>query len=228
VSKKILCLSGWGQKYDSLNIIFRNPIFDPFFIEHCNYTKFNKIDEFFDSIKKQKPNFDIVVGWSLGGQLALRLIEQEILKPKLLFLIAPPFQMVKDKKIQTAMSPKTFEEFYNSFCASPNIALKKFSILTAMNDKNSKEIAKNLDINNDNFANLKYWLEELKRFSCFDLHFKNCPKTIFLQGAGDMIVHPNQTSYFQKQIKDFQLETFKNCGHAPHLNDIHRVRKLFF
>lgn len=231
MSKKILCLSGWGQKHNSLEFIFRDAVFDPFFsdknsIISSNYALFSGIEEFFSSIESQNINPDIVIGWSLGGQLAIRLIEKKILQPKLLILIAPPFQMIKDSKIQSGMSPRNFEEFYKNFTTSPNKTLKQFAILSAMNDRNASEIAKNLDINDENFEQLKFWLEELKRFSCFEVDFSNMPKTLFFQGAGDMIVHETQAQYFKERIGDFHLEIFKNCGHAPHLSDIEKMRHI--
>ena len=222
--QKILCLTGWGQKFDSLEFIFNDSNFDPFFVSSINYTKFGAVDDFFEAIKLENPQ--IVIGWSLGGQLAIRAIEKKILNPELLFLIAPPFQMMKNDKIQAGMSQKTFLEFYSNFVKSPDKTLKQFAILSAMNDKNAKEIAKTLDISDDNFEQLKFWLEELNRFSCFDVDFSNMPKTIFFQGAGDMIVHESQAQYFKQRIKDFTLEIFNNCGHAPHLNDAPRVRKI--
>jgi pimeloyl-ACP methyl ester carboxylesterase len=222
--KNILCLTGWGQKFDSLEFIFRESNFDPFFVSSLDYSKLNSLEDFFTEVEKL-PNPDILVGWSLGGQLAIRLIEQKILSPKLLVLIAPPFQMMKDSRIQAGMSEKTFLEFYNNFCQAPDRTLKQFAILSAMNDRNAKEIARNLDINDGNFEQLKFWLEELNRFSCFDVDFSNMPRTLFFQGAGDMIVHASQAEYFKSRIKDFELEIFKNCGHAPHLNDVTRMRE---
>jgi pimeloyl-ACP methyl ester carboxylesterase len=223
--KEILCLSGWGQKFDSLENIFSDEVFDPFFVSSFNYSTLDNLEAFFGKIKSTR-YADVVVGWSLGGQLAIRLIEKKIFSPKLLILIAPPFQMIKDECIQAGMSPKTFAEFYGNFVKSPDKTLKQFAILSAMNDRNAKEIAKTLDVSDDNFLQLKFWLEELKRFSCFDVDFSNMPRTLFLQGLGDMIVHESQSNYFKNRIWNFRLELFKNCGHAPHLNDVKRVRKI--
>ncbi|MDX2083590.1 MAG: alpha/beta fold hydrolase [Rickettsiales bacterium] len=230
MSKKIICLTGWGQKFDSLEFIFRDPLFDPIFFatSSLNYSVFDSAIEFFTNVKSSNLHCDILIGWSLGGQLALRLIAQKILNPQLLILIAPPFQMVKDKNIQAAMAPNVFAEFYHNFCKAPNQTLKKFSILSAMNDRNASEIYKNLEIKDDDFGCLKFWLEELKIFSCFNLDFSQMPRTIFFQGAGDTIVHASQAEYFKKRIKDFRLEVFKNCGHAPHLSDVEKFRKIIF
>jgi pimeloyl-ACP methyl ester carboxylesterase len=124
------------------------------------------------------------------------------------------------------MSQNSFDEFYGNFVKAPTQTLKQFSILTAMNDRSAKEIAKTLDINDKNFAQLKFWLEELSRFSCFDVDFTNMPRTLFFQGAGDMIVHASQAEYFKERIKNFRLEIFHNCGHAPHLSDVSKFRDL--
>jgi pimeloyl-ACP methyl ester carboxylesterase len=226
VSKNILCLSGWGQKSDSLEVIFKESFFDPFFVSSFDYSTFGAPEDFFAAIKSQNLNPEILIGWSLGGQLALRLIEKQILAPKLLILLAPPFQMLKDERIHAGMSRATFTEFHKNFSQAPDKTLKQFSILTAMNDQNASGIARNLDIRDQNFDQLKFWLEELSRFSCFDMDFTNMPRTLFIHGAGDMIVHASQAEYFKERIKNCRLEIFKNCGHAPHLNDVEHLRKL--
>jgi pimeloyl-[acyl-carrier protein] methyl ester esterase len=223
--KKIICLSGWGQKFDSLESIFDSIFFAKTEISSFNYSQLSSLEEFFSKISQEKSP-DILIGWSLGGQLAIRAIEKNILKPKLLILLAPPFQMVKDVRIQAGMAKNTFDEFYNNFAKAPSKTLKQFAILTAMNDKNASEIAKNLDINDGNFQQLKFWLEELERFSCFDVNFETMPKTLYFHGAGDMIVHASQSKYFQERIKNFHLEIFKNCGHAPHLNNLEKLREI--
>lgn len=224
--RQIICLSGWGQKFNSLEAIFSESFFDPFFVSSLNYSGTAAVEDFFSEVAAQNSNPEIVIGWSLGGQLALRLIEKKILNPKLLILIAPPFQMVKDSRIQAGMSQNTFAEFYKNFSDAPDKTLKQFAILASMNDRNAKEIAKNLDINEENFEQLKFWLEELSRFSCFDLDFTNMPRTLFFQGAGDMIVHASQAEYFKARIPNCRLEILKNCGHAPHLSDVEQVRKI--
>lgn len=226
MSSKILCLSGWGQKFDSLEIIFKESDFDPFFVSSFDYSRLGNIEEFFADSFFKNSNPEVLIGWSLGGQLAIRLIAKKILFPKLLILLAPPFQMIKDNRIQAGMSKSTFADFYQNFVKGPDKTLKQFAILTAMNDRNASEIARTLDVNEENFEQTKFWLEELSRFSCFDIDFSEMPRTLFVQGAGDMIVHASQAEYFKERIKNFRLEIFKNCGHAPHLNNLTNLRDL--
>jgi len=243
VARQILCLSGWGQKFNSLEFIFNDKVFDPFSVSSLDYSRFGEVDEFFNFLREEQfsakessqdengaKNFhpEILVGWSLGGQLAVRLIEKQILKPKLLILIAPPFQLMKDAKIQAGMALEAFKKFHDNFVDAPDQTLKQFSILTAMNDINAADIARNLDVNDKNFAQLVYWLDELARFSCFNVDFSNMPRTLYFHGAGDMIVHVAQAQYFQQRIKDFHEVIFSGCGHAPQLSDGKRLREMIF
>lgn len=227
MKSQIVCISGWGQKSDSLEFIFNSSKFANSEIISLDYSAFNSLKDFFAHIKSLTLNPKLVIGWSLGGQLALRIISEKIFSPKSLTLIAPPFQMVKNEKISAAMSKKTFCEFYENFKSAPNETLKKFSILTAMNDKNAKEIVKNLNISDKNYKNLTFWLEELERFSFFDFDFSkisNDIKILHFQGKGDMIVHNSHANLFQNNLKNLEIELVKNCGHAPHLSDPEFVR----
>jgi pimeloyl-[acyl-carrier protein] methyl ester esterase len=216
--KSILCFSGWGQNFKSLEASFSQNILEKFNISSLNYSLSEGFLKFKDSYKFP-PNPEVIIGWSLGGQIALRLIQNKIFTPKLLVLIAPPFQMVKDARIQAGMSLKTYNDFFNSFSQAPGVTLKKFSILSIMNDKNKSQIIKNLEFSAENNHKLITWLQELKDFSFFDFDFTNIPQTLFYIGAGDMVVHNSQSKYFADRINDFELHIFNNCGHAPHLSD---------
>jgi pimeloyl-[acyl-carrier protein] methyl ester esterase len=216
--KSILCISGWGQNFKSLETSFSENILQKFNISSLNYSSFEGFLKLKDSYNFP-PNPDVVIGWSLGGQIALRLIQNKIFTPKLLVLIAPPFQMVKDSRIQAGMSLKTYNDFFNNLSQAPDATLKKFSVLSIMNDKNKSQIIKNLEISDENHQKLLIWLQELKDFSCFDFDFTNIPPTLFYIGAGDMVVHSSQSKYFADRINDFELHIFDNCGHAPQLSN---------
>jgi esterase/lipase len=277
LSKHIICISGWGQKFDLLenNIFIKNCLNltnfnnnEQCLIKSLNYSQFKNVDDFFSSIshliqntefmtkdfcqksrremktvdatasfpngifgEKTKSEIDILnqigytrdrpkilIGWSLGGQLALRIIEKKILIPDLLVLISTPFQMVQSLEIQDAMPIETFNKFRDELIKNPNSALKKFSALCAMNDKNASAIKRSLNIDEKNFENLLFWLDELKKFSCSNLDFSDVPRTLYFQGLGDAIVHKNQAKLFEKKIKKFQLYSFDKCGHAAHLS----------
>ncbi len=226
--REVVCLSGWGQKFDSLEYIFDHHHFSDFKVSSYNYFLNHCVDDFFCEFSKTYKNIDCIIGWSLGGQLASRLIAKKIIKPKLLILIAPPFQFVKNSKIKAAMPKNSYQDFLNNFKAAPNKTIKKFSILTIINDINSKNIIQNLALENSNNKSLIYWLQELGRFSCFDIDFDNFPSTLYFHGIGDMIVHNSQKDYFKEKIRDLTDISFEKCGHAPHISKEKEVRNYIY
>lgn len=215
MKKTVLCLSGWAQKPDSLEKLFLKNA-DEFEIINFDYSKFSDYTSFIQAIKELKINPKILVGWSLGGQLASRLIEEKLLDPQFLILIAAPFQFVKSPQIGAAMPQKSFDEFRRNFVESPDKTLKKFSLLMNINDKDGAKLAENLDINDENHQKLAFWLDELERFSCYQITFNNFPKTLIIHGLSDMVVHVSQSQIFHEKIPNSQLEIIKDCGHVPH------------
>src|SRR5690349_8984668 len=121
----VFTISGWGQAHDSLASIA------PDSATHLDYSNFTNIGAFFDSIKGQAP--DILVGWSLGGQIALRAISDGIIKPKKLVLLATPYQFVASKDVKCAMDRDTFNLFHTGFENDPVKAIKRFLTLISMN-----------------------------------------------------------------------------------------------
>ncbi len=221
---QILCLSGWGQKFDSLAAIFSESFFDPFFVSSFDYFAFDDFKKLCLAAKLEKPNTKILIGWSLGGQVAIRLVAEKVLAPELLILIAPPFQMVSGGLVSSGMPKTTFAEFCKKFSDAPSKTLKRFATLVSTNDCNISEILRSFSANNQNPSQLKFWLEELGRFSCLNVDFSNMPRTLIFQGEGDIITHISQVEFFKQKIKNLRLEIFKDCGHAPHLSDLARVR----
>ena len=53
MSKTLLCLSGWAQKHDSLEIVFTNSsIKNDYKIYSLDYSNFDSVDDFFQKLKK--------------------------------------------------------------------------------------------------------------------------------------------------------------------------------
>lgn len=220
-----LSFSGWSQNPDSLEIIFRNSDCN-IELKSFDYSRFDNIENFYFQIQKLSFIPNLVIGWSLGGQLAIRLIERKIINPEFLVLIGTPFQFVKSSQIAAAMPKTAYENFKGKFSKAPDETLKKFSILTMMNDKNSRELFENLTITSENHKNLIFWLEELGRFSCHEIDFSSFPKTLIIHGAGDIVVHPSQAEVFAKKIPHAILKIITNCGHAPHYNNADELQKI--
>jgi len=222
----VLSLAGWAQKPNSLDSLFSEPS-SPHKIINFDYTQFSSVEDCFNAIKNLPTNPDIVIGWSLGGQIAARLIANKILTPKLLILIAAPFQFVKSEQIAAAMPKNSFESFRENFIKNSAQTLEKFSLLMMLNNTaRAKELAKNLYINDKNYDNLLFWLDELGIFSCYDLNFTNFPRTLIFHGQDDLVVHHLQSKIFASKIANSRLEILPNCGHCPHISNQEQLQKI--
>ena len=216
----IMTFSGWGMAHDALANV------TPEGSHHVDYSNFTSAQELFKSLKGQSP--DVLVGWSLGGQLALRAISDGILAPKKLILLATPYQFVANKEVKCAMDKDTFSIFVRDLGRAPEMTLKRFITLISLNDANAYDIITKLKqtTSMENSKKWFYWLEELENFSCNSIDFSIIPTTYAIHGRDDTIVDSTQTGLFKSLIADLHLEIFDHCGHAPHLHDEARVKAI--
>jgi len=216
-SRNTIALSGWGQQHDSLQVILPKA-------KHIDYAAIGGIAPLFSELYNQQ--CDVLVGWSLGAQLAVRAVVNNHLKPKFLVLIAPPFQYVACDEIESGINKKTFSLFKNAYKVAPNKTFRKFAAMVGKNDSNLLSILETLDTDRQNHQGWINWLDELGTFSCKGLDFRDFPDTLILHGDGDIVTNIEQSYLFADQIYKSRLEVYSECGHAPHLHDVDKTRNL--
>lgn len=214
-----LTITGWAQKQDSLQKLANEKS------EFFDYIKFKNYKELSLSIKKTIEK-DVVIAWSLGTQIANRLIAEKKLSARLLVLIAPPYQFVSDIYENNAINHLAFMAFKNAFHFMPSKTLQKFTSMIAFNDSNLREIAENITIDENNHENWEGWLEEIGNFSCKSIDFSSFPRTFIIHGNMDTVVDIRQIENFKKKIKDLRVEVVENTGHAPHLHNPELIKKI--
>ena len=208
---KITILSGFGQEPETFKNVFSNKD-----VIALDYLQNKNFEDLLTQDLKAYDN-EVVIGWSLGGQFAIRLIEKQILKPKLLILIATPFQFVENDKNKVGMPSQSFNQFQNALDENPAQALAYLRHLASLEDKNPHDVL-NCMVAVLDTDNLNSWLKELKDFNCFNVDFKNFPKTIYICGDGDAVVNYKQNKYFSERLSDFEMQIIFSCGHAPHFS----------
>jgi pimeloyl-ACP methyl ester carboxylesterase len=227
MNKKILCLNGWGQKPKTLENAFKE-VFKDADISTIDYLIPNPLKN------KILTEHDIVIGWSFGSQMAVRYIEAGFLKTKLLILIAPIFQFVENETNKVGMPKEMFDGFFKGFKEYPDAIMQQLIQMSATGDENSNLVFDKMKTQDCSkhylnvFSNiaLEQQLLELKKFSCFDVNFKNFPKTICFSGVNDTVVASSQTKLFAERIEDFELHIIENCGHAPHFSHMEEIKKI--
>lgn len=215
---RIISFSGWGQEYDALENIAHGAM-------HVDYKSFENIESLFKSMENTE--CDLLIGWSLGGQVALRALSSGTIRAKALVLLATPFQFVAGGGLKCGIDMDNFNNFVSGFKKDPVATLKQFALLVGKNDENAKDIIRKLkERDYENVEKWAYWLDELGNFSCSRIDFSRIPKTLAIHGRDDSVVDVSQTGLFRPFIADYKLEVMDNCGHAPHLHNEPKVKRL--
>ena len=125
----ILLITGWGGGTNLLHSLQQALQQQGHEVELINI--FNAFDQDVLQHKAEWAHqFDVIIGWSLGGQLASLLvdeIEQHYAEQKILITLASNPCFVANDTWQTAMPPQTFQVFKQSFEQDAVATLKKFA-----------------------------------------------------------------------------------------------------
>ena len=207
-----LFLNGWGQ--DSVQ--------PPGICADANIIDYSAFQNFeaFAAHAARHASPEILIGWSLGGLLAARLVAEGIWKPKRLVLIAAPFQFVADAHFAHAMPPDVFAVFRKNYVEDNMRTVARFNHLIVKGDAQAEMILPVLqNADAGNIPRWLPWLDYLGSNSAATLDFNNFPKTLLIQGREDAIVSFQHAEAYKKVITDAKLVMMEQASHAPHLRD---------
>jgi pimeloyl-ACP methyl ester carboxylesterase len=217
-----LAISGWGQPYDALAAVVPDAA-------HAHYARYTSVEDALAAIATVARDCEYVVGWSLGGQLAVRAIAAGMMKPRRLTLIATPFQFVETPKLKLGMKRDTFEKFRGNYEANPKRTIDKAWELVVKGDTRPAAVREHLTPDKKEQA-LKFdwlsWLHMLDGYSCDSLDFSEFPPTLLVHGAHDVVVAPDQSARFAQAIPQATHVEWKGCGHAPHWHNTDGLKQL--
>ena len=139
MKQRILLITGWGGGTQLLHALQQQ-------LQQTHEVELINIFNAFDSeILQQQVElaraFDVIIGWSLGGQLATLLvdqIEQYDAERKVLITLASNPCFVANALWQTAMPLATFQSFQQSFNDDAVATLKRFGYMVCQGVATSK------------------------------------------------------------------------------------------
>ncbi|MDH0030790.1 MULTISPECIES: hydrolase [unclassified Acinetobacter] len=141
LSKKILLITGWGGGAELLKPLHDALEQQGHSVERINI--FNALDnEILQQHVELAVKFDVIVGWSLGGQLATLLvneIQQQYDEQKALITLASNPRFVAQPDWTTAMPVETFFAFKQSFEQDAITTLKRFGLLVCQGASSAKK-----------------------------------------------------------------------------------------
>jgi pimeloyl-ACP methyl ester carboxylesterase len=191
-----------------------------------DYARHASMDAALAAIAVHKPQR--VIGWSLGGQLAVRAWATGLIWPRQLVLIAPPFQFVATAQ-PPGMKPDLFAKFRANVARDPNRAMRKGWELIYKDDSRAETVKAHMHAQNMASALARdwlYWLDALQDFTLADTDLTQAPPILLIQGGQDAVVHPDQADYFAAAMPHLRLVRFAHAGHAPHWHDAAAMQAL--
>ncbi|RZG43801.1 alpha/beta hydrolase family protein [Acinetobacter wuhouensis] len=140
MNQKILLITGWGGGTKLLGALQQALQNQGHAVELINI--FNALDEAELQRQTEKAKaFDVIIGWSLGGQLATLLVDQisrQYQQQRVLITLASNPCFVANDAWQTAMPQMTFQSFKQSFETDAIETLKKFGYMVCQGVESTK------------------------------------------------------------------------------------------
>lgn len=219
----VLAINGWAQKADSIRSIL------PESADLVGYGDCNNVEEVFKRIAATNPEPDVMVGWSLGGQLALRAVAAGVARPKKLVLLGAPYQMVADKHFKGGTPKMMVLASRAALATNAEFMLREFQAgMLAKGDSKEAAIKATAPAYLAPVEGMEwlFWFDELERFSCRHLDFSGFPPTHIIHGDNDAVIPFANAEHLHAQIAGSTLHKLEKCGHAPHWHDENFVKTI--
>ncbi|EPF77437.1 hydrolase [Acinetobacter gyllenbergii] len=216
---KILLITGWGGGAELLKPLHEALEQKGHIVERLNI--FNALND--DILQQQVElavKFDVIVGWSLGGQLATLLvdqIQQQYTEQKVLITLASNPCFVAQADWTTAMPVETFIQFKQSFEQDAITTLKRFGLLVcqgASSAKNDFVVMQKL-IRPQPIALLRQGLKLLEQLNLVELYEKYQGRQLHVFAEHDALV-PYQVVQKTKDLaaKNLSVVSIDGASHG--------------
>jgi|TARA_B110000967_G_C18850663_1_gene544445 pimeloyl-[acyl-carrier protein] methyl ester esterase len=171
----------------------------------------------------QLPEKISIMGWSLGGIIALKYYETYPKNVTKLFLIATTPCFINKKNWNLGVDESLLNKFYDQLVGGWSKTLTQFFMLQLIGSNNRKEIMRRL---HETFItkrppkieSLKSALEILRNTDLTETIGNIKVPTTIITGDGDRLTPKEASLFMQSKIKNSRLKVIKNSGHVPFLS----------
>lgn len=181
------------------------------------------IEHLADLIAETLPPQGNIVGWSLGGMVAMQIALHHPAKVKRLILVGSVARFVRDDDWCYALAPAVLQAFAASLNEDLPQALQRFLALQTHHSDNSRETLRKLRelINASPTPHPAALQGGLKILQHVDLR-EQLPNlqqpTLMILGQRDTLARPQSAKQMLALLPNAQLEIIKGAGHAPFLS----------
>ena len=219
MSKKILLITGWGGGAELLK-----PLHEALEQQGHSVERINIFNVLNDDVLQQHVElaveYDVIIGWSLGGQLATILvnqIQQQYAEQKVLITLASNPCFVAQADWMTAMPVESFMQFKQSFEQDAITTLKRFGLLVCQGTSSAKKdfVAMQKLIRPQPIALLRDGLQLLEQLNLVEMYKNYQGKQLHVFAEYDSLV-PYQVMQKTKDLASNNLSvvSVKGASHG--------------
>ncbi len=227
--------SVWDPVLEELSKNIRMILVD---LRGCGESPFIECEDFIESsvldvavlAKKLGLNRFSVLGWSLGGMIAMKLAARLSDKVDRSILVSTTPKFVKDGTFDTAIEKTAYQNMLRILKRSPEKTLEYFrSILFSEKEKITKNLESLQKLASNTrpqmLSTLVSSLESLGRADFRSVLPMIKQKTLIIHGNMDKICFFGAGEYLSKHIKNSKFMAIDNAGHMPFLTQKKEVTK---
>ncbi len=181
------------------------------------------LDEYVEHVAQQIAGPVLLVGWSLGGLVSLKLAQRYPEKVSALFQVAANPKFVQDSDWPTAIEASVFDQFASSLEKDRVKTIRRFLALQVRGTDTSMQTVRELQaaIDERGLPDIEALLAGLKILSDTDLtealQALDCPVS-WLLGGKDALVPIELAQVLKQMVSDDDIQVLAGAGHAPFIS----------
>lgn len=213
----------WHEVSTSLSQHFRVHLIDLPGHGDSAVDSLGSLQHWVNAVGKMLPESCIVAGWSLGGQVAMKLALQYPKVVQKLILIATTPCFVKKDDWPSGAEPRLLELFWQNLKQNYKVTIQRFLTLQMTGDEHAIQNVQKLrkrffERKQPNVLGLEQGLNILQSSDLRSRVAQIPQPVLLLHGENDVITSLQAAQWMQPQLKQSKLVTFPHCGHAPFLS----------
>jgi malonyl-CoA O-methyltransferase len=224
--EKLVLLHGWGCDSESWQPLLAQlqELGEVIAIDLPGFGKSSGIDNFVldavvDHIAAQLPDGCVLIGWSLGGMLAVQIAARYRSKVSRIITLATNVKFVASDNYAYAISEKTNHEFNSLFENNYHAALTLFSGLLAQGDINERALLKKMRVLINSESVNQYWAQALQLLANVDNRaaFAGLSQQgLHIFGGADALVPVTASSNLRLLNQTQIIQVVDHAAHAMH------------
>ena len=194
----------------------------PGYGENCG-VRATTLDDYVEHVAQQISRPVLVVGWSLGGLVSLKLAQRYPEKVSALFQVATNPKFVQHSDWRTAVEASVFKQFASSLETDRVKTIRRFLALQVRGTDASMQTVRELQrsIEARGLPKIEALLTGLKILSNTDLirtvQQLECPAN-WLLGEKDALVPSGLAEKLQQMSPGAEIQILAGAGHAPFIS----------